>query len=461
MLRRRIAATVFGSVALLTSVAHATPSMTLEEALAYAHANHPRLRASRSRIDVAEAQAKEPGAQWEPRFGATVQVAASSANNTTSSWLNPRGAMELPRISGSPYIFQRQDLAFNPYASTTVAVGGEQRLFDFGRIAAETAAADARVAVEQARLQDQTLAVELGIQESYYALLAARAVSAVARDAVARSRVHRNDAAARVAQGVRSRIEQERAEADLARFEVNQIRAEAALRTAQTGFALATSAPTPFLDASGDAPTDAPTVPALEIVLDAAGKNDPAIRAAVLAAKAAHARVTAANAQNRPEILAIGTVEGAAGGAPRVRAGAQIWGAGALPWVPNYYGGIMLSWRFSDPTASARTETAKREEAAARADIGVVQNTRILAIEQAWVGLDASVRALPILARAVTAARANYDQADVRFQNGLGTAVELADAEALRVNAEIEAQAGRFETQRARARLVNAAGGTL
>lgn len=436
-------------------------SMTLEEALAYARQNHPRLRASQARIATAEAQAQEPNAGWQPRFGATAQVGGYSANNATSAWIGSRGAVELPRISGSPYAFQRGDLLFNPYATTTVAVGGEQRLFDFGRIAAETAAADARVAVEQARLEDQWLAVELGVEESYYALLASRAVVSVARDAVARARVHRNDAAARVAQGVRSRIEQERAEADLARYEVNQIRAEAALRSAQTSFALATAVPSPLLDVAGTPVANVPAVPPLDTALAEAGKNDPAIRAAILAAKAAHERVRAADAQNRPEVLAVATVEGTAGGAPRVRDGDQVWGAGALPWVPNYYGGIVLSWRFADPTTRARTETAKREEAAAQADVQVVQNTRILAIEQAWVGLDAAVRALPSLERSVTAARANYDQADVRFQNGLGTAVELADAEALRVNAEIEAQAGRFETQRARARLINAVGGKL
>lgn len=436
--------------------------MTLEEALAYARQNHPRLRAQRARVAVAGAQAEEPDAQWRPRFGATVQAAAYSANNATTSWVGARGAVELPRISGSPYAFSGSDMAFNPYASTIVAVGAEQRLFDFGRVAAETAAADARVAVEGARLDDQQLAVELGIEESYYALLAARAVVSVARDAVGRARVHRNDAAARVAQGVRSRIEQERAEADLARFEVAQVRAEASLRTAQAGYALAVSAPTPLLDVTGSPPVNgAPDVPPLDHALDEAGKNDPAIKAAVLNAKAAHERVRAAQAQNRPELFALGTVEGAAGGAPRVRDGDQVWANGALPWVPNYYAGLVLSWRFEDPTARARTETARREEDAANADVKVVQNTRILAIEQTWVGLDAAVRALPSLERSVTAARANYEQADVRFQNGLGTAVELADAEALRVNAEVEAQSGRFEAQRARARLQNAVGGRL
>jgi outer membrane protein len=51
----------------------------------------------------------------------------------------------------------------------------------------------------------------------------------------------------------------------------------------------------------------------------------------------------------------------------------------------------------------------------------------------------------------VTAARANYDQADARFRAGIGNAVELADAESVRTEAEIQLALGQFELARARA----------
>jgi outer membrane protein TolC len=53
--------------------------------------------------------------------------------------------------------------------------------------------------------------------------------------------------------------------------------------------------------------------------------------------------------------------------------------------------------------------------------------------------------------RAEPVARANYAQADARFQSGLGTSVELADAEAIRTDAEIQLAFGQFELARARA----------
>jgi outer membrane protein len=60
---------------------------------------------------------------------------------------------------------------------------------------------------------------------------------------------------------------------------------------------------------------------------------------------------------------------------------------------------------------------------------------------------------LPGLERAKDAAIANYEQADARFKAGLGTAVELADAEALRTDGEINLELGKFDLARARAQL--------
>jgi outer membrane protein TolC len=55
------------------------------------------------------------------------------------------------------------------------------------------------------------------------------------------------------------------------------------------------------------------------------------------------------------------------------------------------------------------------------------------------------------LENSVVAARANWQQADARFGAGIGNAVEVADAEAVRSQAEIQLALGQFEVERARA----------
>ena len=73
--------------------------------------------------------------------------------------------------------------------------------------------------------------------------------------------------------------------------------------------------------------------------------------------------------------------------------------------------------------------------------------------QRSYVELDVSRSALPALQRALDAAQANHDQAEARFNGGLGTAVELSDAEALLTDAQIQIAVGQFQLSRARARL--------
>ena len=77
-------------------------------------------------------------------------------------------------------------------------------------------------------------------------------------------------------------------------------------------------------------------------------------------------------------------------------------------------------------------------------------------MQQAYLAAVVSSEALPALERAAEAARQNQAQADARYRAGLATAVELADAEALRTDAEIQLAIGQFDLARARARLARA-----
>jgi outer membrane protein TolC len=449
-------------ISLLSALAHAEPaaSMTLPQALAWAREHQPRLLAERARVRAAEQRAAEPAAEWLPRIGAAAQVVGSSNNNSSTTWLSTRGVADMPRISGTPALTGASEINWSPYVNTVVGATLDQKVFDFGRIAADTAVADAATDAQRARLEDQQLTLELSVRETYYATLAAQAILQVARDAAERSRAHRDEAHARVAQGVRSRIEEIRADADLARFEVGVLRAESGLRAAQVAFAEAVGATVPLLGAiAEDAAATPAELPALDVVMSRAAERDPAIREVLLRSKAARERVHAAEVRKRPELWAVAGVAGAAGGAPKDSASKQIWGLGAVPWVPDYFLGAVLSWRFYDPVLEARVNTAAREADVAALEVDVVKEQSVARAQQAWLRADLSVRALHGLERSLEVAHANYQQAEVRFQSGLGTSVELADAEALRTAAEAELVLGRFELARAQAGLLRVVGG--
>ena len=146
ILRAAIVGLALGTAAPARAEAPPVKVMTLTEALAYARAHQPAIRAAMARVAAQEEDARIPRAEWLPSVGATVQGFAATANNSTGTYV---GApfVDVPRIGGTKLAIPG---SARPYASTFVGAGLNQEVFDFGRIAARAAAADALVDVDPA-----------------------------------------------------------------------------------------------------------------------------------------------------------------------------------------------------------------------------------------------------------------------------------------------------------------------
>ena len=356
--------------------------------------------------------------------------------------------VDLPRIGGTRVSATG---TFAPRVSTLIAVGAGQEIFDFGRIAAETAVADVGYQIEGLRADTERLAVDLLVREAYYGVESAREIRRAAEDAFQRSVVHREMAVAVVKSGLGAPIELTRADADLTRFDVGRVRAEGAFLTAQAAFAAAVGVPERLLDTAGRPPeTAAP--PALEEILRRAEAQDPALREVRARVRGAELAARAIDAQLRPDLALTATFSGRAGGAvPSTGVNADT--TGPLPTVPNWDVGLVLRWPLFDPIVAARRDVATSRAEVARAEVGIVAQRQTAAVEQGYVAWQVSRAALASLENALRAALANDAQAEARFKAGLGTSLELADAEALRTDAEIQLAIGQFEVRRARALL--------
>ena len=420
--------------------------MTLPDAVAYARAHQPAIRAALARIAAEKAEAEVPRAQWKPLVGVTAQLFGATANNTTGTYVAP-SFMGIPRIGGtrvaSPGTLQ-------PYASTFVGASALQEVFDFGRIAAQSAAADALVDVQTQRARSETLDVTFDVEEAYFAVFAARGIVTASEDAFERSRVHRDLAKAGVDAGLRPPIERTRAEADLTRFDLGRIRARGGLGVAQSVLAAAVGVPDAALDVAAAPPTAA-DMPGLTRAMQEASFRDPRILQVLAQLKAQEERTRAIGAEARPDLSLTGALSGRAGGAPPSGTGAPADANGWLPYVPNWSVGVVFSWPIFEPMVNARARASRATEQVRREQIGLAQQQQVAAIRLAFGGVNVAREVLPGLERAVAAARANYAQADARFRAGLGTSVELADAEALRTEAEIQQALGQFELARTRA----------
>jgi outer membrane protein TolC len=420
-------------------------ALTLPEALTYAHEHQPSVHAALSRVAARIAQAGVPSGRWLPTVALTAQVFGMTANNTTATYVQP-SFVDIPRIGATP---TTAGGSWNPYPSTLVAVGVVQEVYDFGRIAAQRAAADGVVEVEKHRADQVRLDMDFGVEESYFAVFAARGVVLASDQAYERARVHRDFAKRGVDAGLRSPIDLTRAEADLDRFDVGRIRARGGLAIAQSVLAAAIGAPDAAVDTAGDAPTLA-EMPTLNDALERALERDPRIVETVAQLKAAEDRTRAVGAELRPDLGLTATLSGRAGGAPP-SSGPLPTGNGWLPDVPNYSAGLVLSWPLFDGVIAARHDAARAEERIRHDEVDVAREGQLAAVRQAFVRVQAARSALVALQNSVVAARANYDQAEAHFKAGVGTAVELADAEAVRTEADIQLAIGLFDVARTRA----------
>ena len=421
--------------------------MTLTDALAYARAHQPAIRAAQDRVHAEKANAEIPRAQRLPLVGATAQVFGMTANNTTGTYLSTP-FVDVTRI-GATRSVDASHASLQPYGATIVAAGVTQELFDFGRIAAQAAAADALVDVQRHSADAARLDIELNVEEAYFAVHAAKGILKASQDAYDRSKVHRDYAEAGVRSGLRPPIELTRADADLERFAIGKIRAQGGLSVAQTVLSAAIGSPEPGVDVTGELPAPA-ELPPLDQAVQRASTRDPRLLQAIDQLRAQEARTKAVGAELRPDVSLTAGISARAGGAP-ASSGPSADAAGFLPSVPNYDFGAIFSLPIFDGTVNAREKASQALEEARRDDIDVARQDVAANVRETFVNVGVARDALPGLQRAVAAGVANYAQADARFKAGLGTSVELADAEALRADTEIQLALGVFELARARA----------
>ena len=420
--------------------------MTLRQALEYARAHQPSILAARARLAAAEEDTRVPRALYLPRLAVTAQAYEGSTNNTTALFLGSPG-VDLPRIGATT----SNTTSWNPQPSTLAAIGVRQEVLDFGRIGALQALTDAQEQAERGRSDLARLDLDLAVESAYFGVQGAKRVRDAAEAAFQRAQTNRDTAAAGVRAGLRPPIDLTRADADLSRFDVARLDARANVVAAQAAFAAVVGVTDRTLDAAGEV-DESPPAPSLDQAIGDALTRDPLVRERTAALDAQRASTRVIQSELRPDISLTSTLSGRAGGASPT-SGAVPDGSGWLPDVPNWDVGLVFSWPLFDGGVLARASASRAREVARQLEIDEVKQVLGARVQQVYVELDAARLAIPALQQALESARANYAQAQARFRTGLATALELADAQALLAQAEVNSAVGRFRLATARARL--------
>lgn len=424
--------------------------MTLPQAVETALARYPAVRVSEERAAAAAAGINLARTAYLPRADFLAQVNRATHNNVFGLLL-PQPLPVIPAISG-PVL--RTNSLNNVWGTATGALVSWEP-FDFGLRRANVAAAEAARGRATAQVSVTRLEVATAAADAFLTLLAAEQTVGAARAGVERATVIEGVVATLARNELRPGADASRARAESAFARTQLIQAEQAVDTARAALAqllgadaaAVTAAPGPLLGPAPD--SSAPPVSAhpLAVAQNAAVAEVQAREKALdrswyprfALEGAAYARGTGVQPDGA-------TGNAASGLGPNI----QNWGLGMSVTFPVFdVAGIRA--RKAVEAANERAEQARYQQ--------VIQdlNGQVAKAQAALAGTRRVAANTPLQ---LEAARDAERQAAARYKAGLANIVEVAEAERLLTQAEIDNALARLSVWRA-GLVAAAAGGDL
>jgi outer membrane protein len=303
------------------------------------------------------------------------------------------------------------------------------QVLDFGRGAGVDAAEHASVAANVSFTgEHQKIVYE--VTRAYLRLSAARAQTAVARDALEHTRAIAKAAQARFARGLATRVQTVEGSREVAQAEYDLAQAEAAETTVYTAL-LSTMGVDPLLRLKVATNRSRELPPQLAQNVDdylrAALKTRPDLQAAIALNSSAHALVEQSKATFLPRMSLTGTAGAAV-------LGARIDGSSfTSSTLPNVGALVSFEWLLFDAgVRSAQTEIARSHENETGQTVAKVQLQAAHEVVSAYDGVNASLARYQAASSLERTAAVAEDSVTKSYENGLSTLTEALSAQKAR-----------------------------
>jgi outer membrane protein len=373
--------------------------LSLDEAVAIGLSTQPQIQARLYDYAAARYRVNQAFAPLLPQLTGTMTATRSLQTIlSTSATTGITAPVQINRQLGDTFFGQ---------------VALSQLLFDFGKTTAATDAARklATVALENVELQRQLIA--LAIREAYTNINFSQRLIAVAQQSFDRAQLNLRSARGFFEVGTRPKSDVARAEVDVANARVDIIRARNAERLARVA-----------LNTAMGIDVDIPTQIQDNLLYEPVQFDRPQLRAEALRQRPEHRQtklqVEVSEAQERqayrnffPSLSASGAY-----GGTRSELN-EFWSLG-----------LTFSWTlFDGGNLIAKYQEAKANLDAARArvkgsELDIIQN-----VEQAEISAEEAQERIQAAQAAVASAEENFRLAQGRFDAGVGTILELTDAQ--------------------------------
>jgi outer membrane protein len=388
----------------------------LADAEARALANQPRLLAAQFRAQAAGKRITESRSAYFPQASGNLTAVEANGDSAVAA-----GALTTSSIS-------------------TRAAGGAslvQMITDFGQTSNRVQSA--RFAAKAADQDQQGVRqiTLMQVQEAYFAAQAAQSVQRTAQAVLDFRRVTLRQLSALAQSQLRSTLDVQFAQVMVSEAELAQVRAEANVRKAQAQLTAAMGEEAEGNYTLTDEPLPPPPDPDAAGYITAAIARRPDLKALKLQGESAIHEARAEHDLNYPTVNALG----AAGEVPihdsTIR---HDYGAvGVNINVPIFNGGL-----YSARAAEARLEAKAAAQDASRREVEIVRDVRMT-----WADARDAYLQIGVTQRLVDETNVAMRLAQARYDAGLGSIVELNQAELNQTSALITAASARFDYQRA------------
>jgi outer membrane protein len=381
----------------------ASDTLTLAGAVQRGLEHHPSLRVAEANLRAASAGHKQAMSGYLPAvsFSAT-------ANHTEGVFVF------------NPTIPSRNQI----YSSYSGGLTASQTLFDFGKTIGKVSSSTDLVTAANADFTSSQELVKVNVEISYFALLAAQRVAAVDADAVAQAEKHLTQAKAFYAVGRRPQFDVTKAEVDLANANVNLIRATNQMQVAKVQLENAMGIhPDRAYDVVSPGEME-PAAVTMDSARTAALQRRPELQAARARVEANRALARAAWSQHLPTLSATGS-----------------WNWNNFepsPLYPRWTAGLQLTLPiFQGFSLDAQVQQADATADAAQANLDAQTQNILLEVEQTFLSFNEARERRVATAKLVEQAAQNLMLANKQYAAGLGTPIEVTDAQVSQSNAQI------------------------
>ena len=319
------------------------------------------------------------------------------------------------------------------YSRVAVGLTVGQLITDFGRTSNLAETAKLRASAQEQNIENIRAAVLIEVDQAYYQALAADTVLKVSQAVVQNRQLILRQVSTLAQSSLKSTLDVSFADVAASDAELALVRAEndVAGSRARLAAALGSGQAEPL--ELVEQPLPAALEPDSEVLVAQALRERPDLTSLRLNRDAAHKFADAEGALNRPTV----TLMGVAGGLPA-----------SDPRLHGTYSAAGVN--ISIPVLNGKLYSARRTEAQLRAEAldRDVEDLTVQVSEQvrvAWLAANTAFRRLDVTARLVAQAEQSLRLAQVRYDNGLGSIVELNQAQVSQVSAEIAAAGAKYD----------------